>query len=177
MEKYWSTNKPEAQLTSQRNFGVESRKWHSFGYHWWRVLETNFLFFRRVAVTTQSALFQETCGLYQSIGSGPRYMICVTHFGTLRESKKPRPRENRTCFACDSRMAVCLKRVQFSHGREFFDSRTCRNVRQNLSPQTTAAMEFSEVFFFLCLVGLIKLLSTKTWGSVRVRLSPILPWG
>ena len=31
----------------------------------------------------------------RTVGSGPRYMICVTHFCTLRESKNLRPCENR----------------------------------------------------------------------------------
>ena len=31
-----------------------------------------------------------------SCSSGPRYMVCVTHFCTLRESKTLRPCENRT---------------------------------------------------------------------------------
>ena len=43
------------------------------------------------------------------LGSGPRYMICVTLFCTLRESKNLRPFENR---------------VRFSHGRRFFGSRS-----------------------------------------------------
>ena len=44
------------------------------------------------------------------LGNGPRYMICVTHFCTLRELKNLRPCENRVRFLhgsrCDSRMAV-----------------------------------------------------------------------
>ena len=42
-----------------------------------------------------------------SIGSGPKYMICVTLFCTLRESENTQTCENRTRFACDSRMSVC----------------------------------------------------------------------
>ena len=44
------------------------------------------------------------------LGNGPRYMICVTHFCTLRELKNLRPCENRVRFLhgsrCNSRMAV-----------------------------------------------------------------------
>ena len=67
------------------------------------------------------------------LGSGPRYMICVTLFCTLRESENTRTCENctrntRACENCtrnasDSRISVC------------FLTRTLRkNVRQNLIP-------------------------------------------
>ena len=45
--------------------------------------------------------------LSSAIGSGPRYMICVSLFSTLRESKNLLPCENH---------------VQFLHGCRFFDS-------------------------------------------------------
>ena len=72
-----------------------------------------------------------------AVGSGQRYMICVTHFCTLHESNNTRPCENHisftrpcenhTCFACDSRIGVCcLTRA------------TYKNVRQNLTPLATA---------------------------------------
>ena len=43
-----------------------------------------------------------------ALGSGPRYMICVTFFCTLRESQNTRPCENSTRNTCDSRIAVCF---------------------------------------------------------------------
>ena len=43
-----------------------------------------------------------------ALGSGPRYMICVTLFCTLRESQNTRPCENSTRNACDSRIALCF---------------------------------------------------------------------
>ena len=46
---------------------------------------------------------------YGIVGNGPRYMICVTHFCTLRESKT------------------------HSHAKI-----ACKNVRQNLIPRATA---------------------------------------
>ena len=67
------------------------------------------------------------------LGSGPRYMICVTHFCPLRESENTRFACNSrmaVCFACDSRTAVC-----------FLTRTTCKNVRQNLIPRATASGE------------------------------------
>ena len=45
---------------------------------------------------------------WSSVGSCPRYMICVTFFCTLCESENTRTCENHTCFACNSRMSVCF---------------------------------------------------------------------
>ena len=66
-------------------------------------------------------------GTVRELGSGPRYMNCVTHFSMLRESNNTLPCENRTR---NSRMTVCcLTRT------------TCKNVLQNLIPLATAYRE------------------------------------
>ena len=59
---------------------------------------------------TQSKKYHKRCSLYSqhlpfalALGSGPRYMICVTLFCTLRESENTWTCENRKRFACDSR--------------------------------------------------------------------------
>ena len=65
--------------------------------------------------------------LHGPVGSGPRYMISVTLFCTLRESENTRTCENCTRFACNSCMSVC-----------FLTRATCKNVRQNLIPRATA---------------------------------------
>ena len=53
------------------------------------------------------------------LGSGPRYMICVTLFCTLRESKT----HGHARFARISRaILACPKSVRISHVREFLDS-------------------------------------------------------
>ena len=67
-----------------------------------------------------------------SIGSGPRYMICVILFCTLRKSENTRTCKNCTCFtctrfACISSMSVC-----------FLTGTTCKKVWQNLIPLATA---------------------------------------
>ena len=54
-------------------------------------------------------------------------MICVTHFCTLRESKKLRPMSAIREYGVDSRMAV-----------GFLTRATCKIVRQNLIPRATA---------------------------------------
>ena len=80
------------------------------------------------------------------LGSGPRYMISVTLFCTLLESKNLRPCENHTTFACDSLMAVahafrvwfshgCRFCVWFSQGSRFFDS--C-NVQKRATKSDTS---------------------------------------
>ena len=73
------------------------------------------------------------------IGSGQRYMICVTllarcasqkthgHARIARESENTRTCENSTRFWCDSRMSVC-----------FLTCATCQKVLQNLIPWATA---------------------------------------
>ena len=48
---------------------------------------------------------------HSALGSGPRYMICVTLFCTLSESENTRTCENYTRFACDSLMSVCFSRA------------------------------------------------------------------
>ena len=73
------------------------------------------------------------------VGSGPSYMICVTHFAL----KKPTDmREN------------C---VNFSHVRGFFDS---RNVRQNLMPRATA---------FQCVLVRVKYVYVQVYVCVCAR--------
>ena len=67
------------------------------------------------------------------LGSGLRYMICLTRSCTLRKSENTRTCENCTrsacnsCFACNSRMSVC-----------FLTHATCKNVQHNLIPWVTA---------------------------------------
>ena len=71
------------------------------------------------------------CSITQSsvLGSFPRYMICVTLFCMLRESKNTRTSENFTQKrnACNSRLSVC-----------FLTCAKYKNLRQNLIPRATA---------------------------------------
>ena len=65
---------------------------------------------------------------HSALGSGPRYMICVTLFCTLSESENTRTCENRTHFRkhMDMRESHAF-RVRFSHVCVFSDS---HNVQQ-----------------------------------------------
>ena len=60
--------------------------------------------------------------IYWPIGSGPRYMNCVTFICMLRESKNLQPCENH---------------VQLLHGHRFFDS---SNVQKHASKSDTLAL-------------------------------------
>ena len=57
------------------------------------------------------------------LGSGLRYMICVTLFCTLSAN------------ACNSRMSMC-----------FLTRATCKNVQQNLIPRATAYLSLPEIY-------------------------------
>ena len=80
----------------------------------------------------------------RKLGSGPRYMICVTLFCTMRVSKNTRTCENSTLFkehtdmrtrkACNSYMSMCSLTCS-----------TCKNVLQNLIPQATAYRELTNL--------------------------------
>ena len=81
------------------------------------------------------------------LGSGPRYMICVTLFCTLRESENTRTCENctrntRACENCTRNTRACencTRNASDSRISVCFLTRTLRkNVRQNLTPRATA---------------------------------------
>ena len=61
-----------------------------------------------------------------AIGSGPRYMNCVTLFCKLHESENSWTYENCMCFSCNSHMSVFC--VQFLHVSVFSDSRNVQKL-------------------------------------------------
>ena len=82
----------------------------------------------------------------RQLGSGPRYMICVTLFCTL----------HRTRFACDSRIAVCC-----------FTRAKCKNVRQNLIPRATSYRQLLSSSSFSSPSSLRSLRSWLIWTVPR----------
>ena len=100
------------------------------------------------------------CHVYSWLGSGPRYIICVTLFARCA-SQKTYCHAWHARIACYSRMAVGI-----------LTSATCKNMRQNLIPLATAyswlcvKRRFSKMQYpmFICAVQL-----NSSWSESRLQ--------